>query len=52
LRVTLQDSRKLDEKGCSALGVRGVVRQADGVCHLILGDGVEACVEELNRLCF
>jgi PTS system glucose-specific IIC component len=50
LRVTLKDVRKLDEKTCTGLGVQGVVRQADGVCHLILGSRVEACVEQLNRL--
>lgn len=50
LRVTLKDSRKLDEKVCTGLGVRGVVRHADGVCHLILGSRVEACVEQINRM--
>ncbi|MFA6173209.1 MAG: PTS glucose transporter subunit IIBC [Kiritimatiellales bacterium] len=50
LRVTLRDSRKLDEKLCTGLGVRGVVRQPGGVFHLILGCRVEACVEQMNRL--
>ena len=50
LRVTLKDSHKLNEKACTGLGVQGVVRQADGVCHLILGNRVEACVEQMNRL--
>lgn len=50
LRVTLQDPRKLDETLCTKLGVRGIVRQPEGVFHLILGSRVEACVEQMNRL--
>ncbi|MDD3275437.1 MAG: PTS glucose transporter subunit IIBC [Kiritimatiellales bacterium] len=50
LRVTLKNVRKLDEKVCTGLGVRGIVRQDDGVCHLILGSRVEACVDQMNRI--
>jgi PTS system glucose-specific IIC component len=50
LRVTLKDSRKLDEKLCTELGVRGIVRQPEGVVHLILGSHVEAFVDQMNRL--